>query len=172
MRSAFETYIDLKCLVDDPSYLGIMHQAQRKEEDRYYKHYSQENPYYGSLTKIELANIREKISQDYDKSSILKICEKFEKAKELNVYRTIYNNLCLFTHGNITALESKYFDNGKICFSTKATDIELNFILSSTINLAIASTIELVAYFGFDERKINSFKDIITNNKAFAKSHV
>ncbi len=170
LRSVLETFADLRCLIDDPSYIKVIYQDQRKGDINYYRYYSSENPYYGELTQAEADEKFKKLEIKKDKDSILSIENKFEKAKMDDAYRTIYAALCDHTHGNWSALARRNFKNGNVIYQKKLTKQELNFILSATINLAIASTVELLTYFDFNNKDIIPFKRLLDKNKKQAKT--
>lgn len=81
---------------------------------------------------------------------------------ELDFYRTVYNYLCRHTHGNITALASKHFEDDKIKLNRSLiSNSEFTFILSSSINTAIASTLEVLEEFNFKTENTILFREFI-----------
>jgi hypothetical protein len=169
MRSALETYIDLKCLVDDDTFIDVLMQAERKSEITYLKNFDHSNRYYGSISKDSVENKLSELNSSNDKSKNFNIYDKFNKANELEAYKTVYNHLCRFSHGNLTALASKNFEDDKIKLNTSITDSELIFILSSSINLAIASSIEVSSKLGLREDHIKLFQNFLNEVNAVAK---
>ncbi len=164
LRSVLESYIDLKCLVDDPSYIDVIYQSEREQDIKYYKNRSSNNPYNRNISKEEVEKKLKKLSSKNDKKSHMSFFDKFKKADELNAYHTVYNNLCRHSHGNITALASKTFDNGRVVIDKLSSKTELNLICSSTINSAIASTIEVMAFFKYEKQDIDSMKKLLERN--------
>jgi len=159
MRSALETYVDLKCLVDDPEYLEAIKSAELEQKIKYLKHYSSDNEYY---SKQDADRQRlEELKKNSDSSKCLNIFQRFEKAEELDAYRTVYSNLCLFSHGNISALASDNFKNGHVILNAFPDDATVKFIMSGTVNVAIAATVETLAYFDHEEKIIKPFKDFL-----------
>jgi len=165
MRSVLELYIDLKCLVDDPNYIDIIYQSERVQEIKYYKNHSSNNPYYNNFSREEAEKKLQHLLSENDKQSNMIIKDKFNKAGALNLFYTVYNNLCRHSHGNITALASKTFHNGKILINLSPSETELNFICSSTINFTIVSTIEVMSFFKFNKHDIESINNLLERNK-------
>jgi len=169
MRSVLETYIDLKCLVDDDSFIENLHQAERKSEMRYLDDYDHSNPYYWTQSKEEIKTRLITLKELNDTTKNLSIYAKFKKANELDAYRTVYNDLCRFSHGNITALASKNFEDEQIQFNCSISDHELRFVLSSSINFAIASAIEVSSKLKLGDEPLNSFTKLLEKNNTIAK---
>jgi len=169
MRSALETYIDLKCLVEDPEFIDVLMQAERKSEIKYLNNFELSNQYYGDQSKENIESKLKELNKLNDKSKNLNVFQKFEKAKELHVHRTIYNSLCRFSHGSITALASKNFENDQIKLNSSISDSEFVFVLSSSINLAIAATVLVSTKLEINETEITLFKEFLTENNEIAK---
>ena len=172
LRSVIETHIDLKCLVDDDSFIDVLKKSERESEIKYLKNFDSSNMYYGSQSKDDVENILEELDRNKDKSKCMTIYQKFEKVDELDFYRTVYNHLCRHTHGNITALASKHFESGEIRLNKTITNNEFAFILSSSINIAIASSIEVLTKLEFKKNDIKVFKDLLIDVNKVAKKHV
>ncbi|API87296.1 DUF5677 domain-containing protein [Francisella uliginis] len=162
MRSTIETYIDLKCLVQDDSFIDVLIQSERESEKKYLENFSPNNKYYGLQFENDVQNRLKKLYKDNDKSKHIRIYQKFEKVGELDFYRTVYNYLCRHTHGNITALASKHFEDDKIKLNRSLiSNSEFTFILSSSINTAIASTLEVLEEFNFKAENTILFREFI-----------
>lgn len=162
MRSTIETYIDLKCLVQDDSFIDVLIQSERESEKKYLENFSPNNKYYGLQFENDVQNRLKKLYKDNDKSKHIRIYQKFEKVGELDFYRTVYNYLCRHTHGNITALASKHFEDDKIKLNRSLiSNSEFTFILSSSINTAIASTLEVLEEFNFKTENTILFREFI-----------
>ncbi|AJI47825.1 hypothetical protein IB633_03730 [Francisella philomiragia] len=164
MRSIIETYIDLKCLVQDDSFIDVLMQSERESEIKYLENFSPNNRYYGFHSENDIQVRLRELYRENDKKKRMNIYQKFEKMDELGFYRTVYNYLCRHTHGNITALASKHFEDDKVKLSKLSiTKFELIFILSSSINVAIASSLEVLKEFNFKEKDVNLFKSFIND---------
>ncbi len=144
MRSTLESYVDLRCLIKDENYINCIFAAEADSEHKHLSHYSSENPYYRGSQPVSSSKLEE---LKVEKSKGLNIYERFEKAECGDLYRTVYNNLCRYTHGNISALASMNFENDKVVISRKIRNADLLFILSSTINIALSSSIDVLEYF-------------------------
>ncbi len=144
MRSTLESYVDLRCLIKDENYVNCIFAAEAEAEHKNLSHYSSENPYYQGTQPVSSSKLEE---LKIEKSKGLNIYERFKKAECGDLYRTVYNNLCRYTHGNISALASKNFENDKVVISRKISNADLLFILSSTINIALSSSIDVLEYF-------------------------
>lgn len=169
MRSILETYIDLKCLVDDDSFVDVLIQAERESEIKCLQNFDSNNKYYGLKYKEYVKNRLEKLNKASNKKISINMFQKFEKAEELDSYRTVYNDLCRFTHGNVIALASKHFESGKIKLNKSISNREFTFILSASINIAIASSIEVLEKFSFKKQDISFFRGIIDDVNEIAK---
>jgi hypothetical protein len=168
MRNLLETYIDLRCSVDDETFIEVLLQAERKSEITYLKNFDSCNKYYGAQSKGDIERKLKELEELNDKSKNLNIYEKFSKAKALEAYRTVYNHLCRFSHGNITALVSRNFENERITLSSSISETELMFVLSSSINFAIASSIEVSTKLELGDKRVELFKDFLNRNNQIA----
>lgn len=165
IRSVLETYIDLKCLVDDDLFIENLLQAEIESEMKYLKHHDPCNPFYGTQSKEDIETKLKALNNKNDKTKKLSIFDKFEKANELDVFRTVYNHLCRFSHGNMTALASKNFEDEQIQFHRSISDHELIVLLSYTIGLAIASAIEVSSKLELGDKTLDIFKELSEKNK-------
>ncbi|EIZ1340461.1 hypothetical protein WB861_004586 [Vibrio parahaemolyticus] len=147
MRSYLESLVDLRCLIIDSSYIEQVFAAESESEYKHMKQYSDSNPYYlgSSPVSAESLDILKPVKRS------LGIADKFKKAGCEELYSTVYNQLCRHTHGNITALASKNFENETIVLSSRIKDSELLFILSSTVNAAVLSTHDLLEFYDLDD---------------------
>lgn len=159
MRSALESFVDLRCLVGDPEYLVAMKNAELDQQIRHLKHYSSDNRYYSSMD-ADKEKLKE-LGGSFDRKKSINIYDRFKKADALDVYPTVYNKLCLFSHGNISALASDNFENGHVVLNKFPDDITIEYIMSSTVRTAIASSIEVSAYFDHEEKIVKPFKDLL-----------
>ena len=159
MRSSLETYVDLQCLVDDANYLDVIKNVEIDKEIKYLKHYSTDNNYYSQLDANEQR--LEELKKNFDPKKCLNIFQRFEKANEVDAYRTVYNKLCLFSHGNFSALASDNFKNGHVVLNVVPEDPTMEFILSGTLRAAIGATLEILAYFNNEEKILKPFKDLL-----------
>lgn len=168
MRSAIETFVDLKCLVDDSEYLEYMKNAELASEIKYRNHFSLNNKYYSE--EYGEKKMLDQLKAAFDSSKNLNAFQRFEKAGEIDAYRTVYNNLCLFSHGNISAMASDNFENGHIVLNRIPEDTTLKFIMSGTIKLAIGATLETLAYFKNEEAILKPFEDFLGKSQLSADS--
>ena len=122
--------------------------------------YSESNPYYkGTIeaTPKHIENLKE------EKSNSINIFERFRKAGCEDIYPTVYNDLCRYTHGNISALASKNFENNRVVMTTKISETELLFIFSTTINVAISSTHDVLSFYNASESELK--KCMVSHDK-------
>jgi len=148
MRSTLESYVELLCLIKDEKFLESIYAAEADSEFKHLSFYSAENTYYRGSKE---ASQNELDALKSEKSKVINIYERFKKAGCEELYRTVYNMLCRFTHGNITALASKNFENNAIVISRKCSKSDLLFTLSSTINIALSSLIKVLEFFNVHE---------------------
>ncbi|MGC6482673.1 MAG: DUF5677 domain-containing protein [Synechococcus sp.] len=141
MRSALESYIDLRCLVKDENYIDCMHALQASSDFRRRKNNSSDNPYCSPLDAPVLASELDELKAKTSKQ--LTIRQRFEKAECRDLYYTVYKHLCLHCHGNLTSLASKNFEKGKIVVNSRPSKVDLLVMFSATINLALDSSIEV-----------------------------
>jgi Family of unknown function (DUF5677) len=169
MRSQLESFIDIRCLIDDPNYIQTMYQDELEQDIKFYKNNTEKHLYNKGLFNLELRN-KELIAlkAKRNKKQKLDIQGKFIKSGFKDLNYTLYNNLCRHSHGNITALASKSFDNGKIIFSKSSSKIELNFLYSTSINTAIASALDIMDYFKFNDNHKIEFEKLLKKNKEIA----
>nr|PMI06894.1 hypothetical protein BCU52_02775 [Vibrio cyclitrophicus] len=102
----------------------------------------------------------------------LGIADRFKKANCEELYSTVYNQLCRYTHGNITALASKHFENDSIVLASSISDAELSFIISSTINTAIISTHDLLEFYEVDDAYLKDCLGLSAQVKAVSEKFV
>jgi len=167
MRSVLESFVELRCLINDEAYVEKVFSAQSNSEYLHLKDYSEANPFYKGTEPISSEELKElKVNQN------LTIKAKFKKAGCEELYSTIYNHLCRLTHGNISALASKNFEKDKVVISKKIKNSELRFILSSTINVAVSSTELLFTFYKVDEKNIEMCSEFIQKVKVLCNEFV
>jgi hypothetical protein len=148
MRSTLESFVDLRCLISDEDYVKNIMAAQADSMYKNLNKHSESNPYYKGITKANpkhIENLKE------EKTNSINIFERFKKAGCEDLYSTVYNTLCRYTHGNISALASKNFENDRVVMTAKISDADLLFILSSTINVGISSTHDVLSFYNTSE---------------------
>lgn len=148
MRSTLESFIDLRCLLKDETYIACIFAAEADADYKHISKHSQSNPYYKS-SDIPSEKIINNLKIERSKS--LSIFQRFQKAGCEELYSTIYNNLCRYTHGNITALADKNFVNDTVVLTREFEKSEVLFILSSTINIALSCTLDVFNFFDISE---------------------
>ena len=169
MRSALESFVDLRCLIADKDYIIQIIAAEADSDYKLHTNHSTSNPYYKGLEPITAEDLN---SLKNAKSECLNIFDKFKKADCEDWYRTIYNNLCRYTHGNITALASKNFENDRVVIQPNIKKSDLLFVLSSTINLEISATHAVLEFFDTSADELSKFIDLINEVKVLCKKFV
>ncbi len=155
MRSSLESLVELRCLVLDSLHVEQIFSAENDAEYKHLKQHSALNPYYlatNALNNDELEELK-------PNKRPLCVADKFKKAGCEELYSTVYNRLCRHTHGNLTAIASKHFENNKVVISSSIKDSELLFILSSTINTAVIATHDLFEFYGIDNECLKDCLD-------------
>jgi len=138
LRSMLESFIDLKCLVDDPSYVGVLKKADVLSELQFLKKYNPDNPYYGHLTPSDVKAKREKLQKRINIGKSMSIEEKFKKAKDTDAYHAVYTHFNTEVHANASTLAIHGTGQG----SKAVFDQQYKFTLITTVNLCIASAVE------------------------------
>ena len=150
MRSSLESFVDLRCLLVDENYAQSIYASEADSEHRHLSHYESGSPYYNYTSQPSTEKIEALKSE---KMKALSIYDRFQKAECGELYRTVYNHLCRHSHGNVTALASKNFENEKIVLNAKIGKEDLLFVLSSTIDIALSSTIDVFEFYQICEEE-------------------
>jgi hypothetical protein len=169
MRSILESFVDLRCLISDEGYVKNIMAAEANSAYKNLRKYSESNPYYKGITKATpkyIENLKE------EKSKNINIFERFKKAGCEDLYSTVYNTLCRYTHGNVSALASKNFENDRVVMTAKISDADLLFILSSTINVAISSTHDVLSFYNTSEPELKKCMDSHEKVKTLCREFV
>lgn len=116
MRGMLESYTDLCAVISDPAYpkkmLATFHDEQRKHLEDMLK--SPANPFHADVaTHIDPATKLKEIQAELDKfrqdgHHPLSVFERFRLAGMGDLYRTVYWQLCLHAHNNVSALEQRH----------------------------------------------------------------
>lgn len=169
MRSTLETFVDLRCLLIDEEHVDCIFASEADSEYKNLSYYDADNPYYSHTSRPSdevLGELRD------EKKKSLSIYDRFKKAECGDLYRTVYNNLCRYTHGNVSALASKNFEDDKIVIHTSIVDTDLVFTLSSTINVALSSTIDVFELFEIDSDEREKCANLHARVKELCKKFV
>ena len=115
-RSMLEAYIDLVNLADDKSYGYNMDASYLHEWLRLVKATSENNPFLEGVSDVDgypeqIARWETELAK-LKKNGFGKLnnFERFEKAGNINEYRSIYNILCSYSHNNIRALIDRHYE--------------------------------------------------------------
>lgn len=151
MRSTLESFVDLRCLISDEDYVKNIMAAEADSAYKNLQKYSESNPYYKGTSEATPKHIE---NLKAEKSKSINIFERFKKAGCEDLYSTVYNALCRYTHGNVSALASNNFESDRVVMSAKISDAKLLFILSSTINVAISATHDVLSFYDTQESEL------------------
>jgi len=117
-RSAIEAYVDLKNLIEDGAYLGVLELAHDKEWARLIEQaVEHDNPFVASLANLSDveehrsrldARIRQTLADGVPKRMTKE--DKFRKAGMSQEYEAIYGVLCAAAHNSPSALIGRHID--------------------------------------------------------------
>ncbi|ANQ55831.1 MULTISPECIES: DUF5677 domain-containing protein [Vibrio] len=169
MRSSLESFVDLRCLLVDDNFAKSIYASEANSEYRHLSHYEPESPYYNHTSQPSTEKIEALRSE---KKKALPIYDRFQKAGCAELYRTVYNNLCRHAHGNVSALASKNFENDKIVLNTKIGQEDLLFVLSSTINIALSSTVDVLEFYKVSQQEKDKCLSMHSQVKALCEKFV
>lgn len=169
LRSTLESYVDLLNVLSDESYVDCILAADADSEHKYLSGYSSENAYYRASEPPSEKRLDVLKSE---KSQGLKISKRFQKAGCMDLYLTVYNNLCRHSHGNVSALASKHFENDRVVLRRKVSDPELLFIMSSAIKIAISSTSGIFEFFDIPDSERDRCEGIRDQVAVLCKDYV
>lgn len=146
MRSALESYIDLKCMKKEEKYIYQFEALHVDNQIKYYKAYSEENIYFHDISREEAERkIQELRGLKSDLleggKNTMKLKSRFEMAEESHAYDTIYHKLSDLAHSSILAIANQ-FDGTNQVLNMKPKPSQTNFYYSITINLCCATLIE------------------------------
>src|SRR5690554_874514 len=113
MRSALESYIDLKCMKKSERYIYEFEALHVDNEIKYYKSYSEDNVYFRDTSKEEadrkVEELRElKMTLLEGRKETMKLKGRFELAEESHAYDTIYHKLSNLVHSSIAAIANQF----------------------------------------------------------------
>ena len=172
MRSALESYIDLKCLKKDEKYVYEFEAMHVDSQIKYYKAYSDENIWFKEMSEAEVnLKIEELKERKNDllegRKKPMRLKERFEMAEESHAYDTIYHNLSNFVHSSVVALANQYDGKNQV-LNMKPKESQTNYYYSSTINLCCATLIETLEALGHKEHIIDELQNVMkaVNKKA------
>jgi hypothetical protein len=115
-RSLLEAYVDFKNLAENQTYGYYMDASNAKQWIKFLEEASKNKNAYLALTASEpnlTTVIQEQNTLLSERSAKgykpLSIFEKFEKAGMTEEYKSIYNNLCTYSHNNINSFTERFF---------------------------------------------------------------
>ena len=121
LRSALETYIDLLCLIKDPTYIDDMN----KSFDFY---------------KAKLAG--DKVNW----KELPNIYEKFKIAGEQELYNGFYAYLCRSSHGNLEMLAHFHSKNGELISGMEHEPATIRQFVNQTMTVSTSALIECISF--------------------------
>lgn len=172
MRSSMETYIDFKNLIFDPKFIQSLKQFEREQDIYFFKNFDENNPYSKSFTRDKVDKRLDELHKENRPEFRFSIKKKFAKINELKLYNSVYNDLCRHSHGNITALASKNFEADRIVLIKEPSITENKFLYSTTLNMAICCSIDLMTYLHFDEIDISKFQKLLKESHDIHKNKI
>ncbi|PFG56357.1 hypothetical protein ATG66_2689 [Vibrio sp. ES.051] len=156
MRSVLETYIELKCLLEDESYIEKFDLNCQLEERKYYKQFKPDNPFYSGVSQEKVESILASIPN----KKPMAVFDKFKKVNEVDAYNTLYAHFCRFSHGGLQALASKHFDDNNVVIQKSPSKESMKFIEESSFNVVIATLFETSLYFKASEDLTNQIASL------------
>lgn len=117
LRTTLEAFVDLKCLVQDNSYLSNMILADLHEKKKLISkaiETGHTNLYLEGISKIPdidrlLASVISEIKElSDDNAKYLKIWKRFKTAKLEDLYTSVYADLCQHCHNNLSKLQQRH----------------------------------------------------------------
>ena len=137
LRSAVESYIDMKCIIKSESYITEM--------NRSFQFY---------MSKKEGKR---------DKVDLMSVWGKFKLAGETKTYEGLYADLCLVTHGSIGIAASDHASGANISIGRNPNQEHTHIYINHIFLLAAKCLIECLSFFGFSKEQLASFSDIKEN---------
>lgn len=150
LRSALESYVDLKCCVNDISHPEAMTKAQYW---RFYEFYK---------------NVGSASAEVYKKrGKKLSVWERFKKSELVELYNGYYSVLSMHSHGNVGALVESGSKNEMVSLgSVYDAEKSLQYFDQALVLVALAIE-DVLVFYNFDSESINYPRKIIDKiNKA------
>jgi hypothetical protein len=144
MRSVLETYIELRCVLEDKEYLESLELNAQLERRKYYKQFKYDNPFYGNESSEEVEEILSKIPN----KNPMSVFDKFKKENEVDAYNTLYAFFCRFSHGGLQALASKHLGGSNVILQKQPPESWSKFVEESCLNVIVATLTEVLERFG------------------------
>ena len=161
LRCMLESFVDLQCLVDDPSFVNVIKRADAESDLQYLKNYKPNNPYYQHVDQSELNEKRKELNATVQAGRKMSIEDKFKQSKNLDVYHSVYAYLNSHVHGNIAS-----FASSSMGLSSKETQrVEFNFIFATSVKFCIASAVEVADKLNFAKVYLPEFKACLKSSK-------
>lgn len=166
IRAILESFIDMKCLIEDPDHVCDIQARHLSKEIKHLKNFSEENVFYHHENQGEVDERLKFLKEKLAGRTPLSIHDRFKKVDELGIYHTVYHTLSEGSHPSMTNIAQGY--DGE-CFSlvNQPHALQLNFYYTSTINFASSSLVELLVYNGIESGAVRDLKDngVDINNK-------
>lgn len=167
-RSIIEAGIDFENLLNDEKYIQDLDYRYFQEWDKIFESTQRGNPILASLNTFEAAaELKELISKGYTQLKEngyknLLIKDRFDKAKELSSYYSVYNIACCESHNNLRSLFGWYAklnnDNSYSVDYYSGDKESLKAYFDSITAILINTTIKVMSYFKIDvEGEFTSF---------------
>ena len=142
-RSAIESFLDMKCMIKDKDYEGVMNNSY--------------NNYMAGLSAALGDGEEQKYRKRIVKGKSINIEGKFRKADELPLYKKFYLHLCRHAHGNLERLVIDHTINGNIVVNLEPEEERLLLMLNQVISLKAEAFKE---YLSFSKCREQSFQRV------------
>ena len=183
LRSIMESYADLLALIADPTYVDRMLATFVKEKKRLLKSVqrSPASPYLSPLgvqmdIPQALAALDEELEQFRKKGKQpLSASDRFDAAKLTQEYQTMYWQLCLEGHNNVSALEERHIEkhgeNYEVVLYKEARPETLVLIVDSLLGTLIDSGVKIHKFFSAADR-FEAHQHTLNSHRAdYSKAH-
>jgi hypothetical protein len=144
LRSALESYADLRCCIKDERHPDAMTKAQHH---RFYEMYRASG------------NPAAKNHQNRGKK--LTVWDRFDKSELSNLYNGYYSMLSMHSHGNIGALVETNVKDTSILLGSNSNDEKSLQYFDQSIYLAAITIRDVLEHFNFDSIFLKASEEII-----------
>lgn len=155
-RSALEALVDLRCLINDESYLENLQQSDLKQKKIFLTEVTEnrDNPYAQGNHETHLKELSEVTELLSKLPKDLTIRKKFEMAEAIDWYKTVYNKLCIHSHNNFSVLKSRHLSKeGRIIFQKSADSSDHDFLGGTSLGLCAGSLEEVSTKLNISNRE-------------------
>lgn len=176
MRSALESYVDLKCLKQDENYVLEFDAMHVDNKIKYYKSYSEENPWFQHTNREEADRKVEELralKRDLlgEKKKPMSLKERFALADESHAYDTTYHQLSNLVHSSIDAIANQ-FDGTNQVLNMPQKPAQTNFYYSVTINLCCATLMEVLEGLDHEKHLMSDLESVMKDVRKKSKGTV